>query len=224
MTNKATLLVSTLITASVLTLVGGLITLSGKQQSLQSAAATQSAFVQSNRETEYRNLINQANQTIDQANNQILALESQLQDQQGGTSTEVAYPITTAQAEQIADSLVGLKASETPRLVNYSGAAAYEVTFASGKVYVDANTGSVLYNSITVVQTITAQQAVAVAENYLGSTAVSGINTGYYGNTGVYQIYFQNGYVVYVDVYGNILTVQSTSNSQSESSSETEND
>jgi hypothetical protein len=100
-------------------------------------------------------------------------------------------------------------------LVNYNGKVAYEVTFSNGKVYVDANTGSVLYNGVVVVKNVTGDQAAQIAINYTGNTAVTGIASGTYNNTLAYQITFQNGEIVYVDIHGAILAIQVPSSIQS---------
>jgi uncharacterized membrane protein YkoI len=227
MINKLTLFISLFISAAVLTLVGGVIKLNSNPAASVSASV-QSGSAQSSTESAYINLLNQANETINQANqritdanNQISALEAQLQ-QQPVSATATPYPISVDQASQIASSLVSLKPDGLPHLVNYSGTAAYEVAFASGKVYVDATSGSVLYNGVQVVQTVTPQQAASIAENYIGNTSLSGINSGYLGSTYVYQVVFQNGYVVFVDTYGTIVSVQTPSNVQSGSTSNSE--
>jgi TolA-binding protein len=231
MINKLMLFISLFISAAVITLVGGIIKINSNSAASVSASV-QSTLAQSSTETAYINLLNQANETINQANqrindanNRISALEAQLQ-QQPLSATATPYPITADQASQTASSLVGLKPDGEPQLVNYSGTAAYEVTFASGKVYVDATTGSVLYNGIQVVQTVTPQQAATIAENYIGNYVLSGINSGYLGSTYVYQVLFENGYIVYVDTYGKIVSVQTPSNARGGegSGSEIEND
>lgn len=227
MTNKLILFISLFISAAVLTLVGGIIKLNSNS-TVPMSSPIQSVSVQSSTESTYINLLNQANETINQANqriadanNRISELEAKLQ-QQPVSATATPFPITADQAGQIASNLVSLKPDGQPKLVNYSGTAAYEVTFASGKVYVDANSGSVLYNGVQVVQTVTPKQAAAIAENYIGNTSLSGINSGYLGSTYVYQVVFQNGYVVYVDAYGKIVSVQTPSNAQSGSTSNSE--
>jgi uncharacterized membrane protein YkoI len=108
----------------------------------------------------------------------------------------------------------------TPKLVNYNGKAAYEVVFQSGNVYVDANTGLVLFNGALVAQTISAEQASQIAINYTGNSTVVGVATGLYNNTAAYQVTFQNGEVVYLDMTGTVLAVQVPSSVKSNSSSE----
>ncbi len=65
-------------------------------------------------------------------------------------SNSIAVQISSDQAAQIALGLVpGAQLTTAPRLVNFQGAVAYEVALNQGNVYVDANTGQVLFNSAT---------------------------------------------------------------------------
>jgi uncharacterized membrane protein YkoI len=59
-----------------------------------------------------------------------------------------AYPITPDMAVAIALNVVpGGQLTHPPELVDFQGTVAYEVMLAQGAVYVDANTGQVLYNA-----------------------------------------------------------------------------
>src|SRR5581483_4051927 len=58
------------------------------------------------------------------------------------------YPITPDMAAAIALNVVpGGQLTRPPELVDFQGTVAYEVMLAQGAVYVDANTGQVLYNA-----------------------------------------------------------------------------
>jgi uncharacterized membrane protein YkoI len=204
---KVTLIISAFLTAAILTVAGGIITQTGNAKMAIAAAATQTNLSQATQDAEYQALINQANQTINQANAEITGLQNQLQQQ---TSTPMAanYAILPDQAATIASNATGQVAQNTPGLVNYNGTTAYEVQFQNGNVYVDANSGTVLYNGVSVAQVITAQQAAQIAINYSGNTSVMGVATGLYNNQSAFQITFQNGEVIYVDGTGNVLAVQ----------------
>ena len=217
--SKTNLVISTFLTVSILTTIAGILAYTGNQQTAQSALASQSASVQSTREATYQSLLAQANTTIAQANQQIVDLENQI-NSASVASTETTYPVSAQQAEGIASQLVGLTTTGNTRLVNYNGLAAYEVVFSQGNVYVDAESGNVIYNGIQVLQSISAEQAISIAENYLGNTSVAGIASGMYGSVSAYQIVFQNGSVVYVDIYGKVLAVSTPSGEQSNSASE----
>jgi uncharacterized membrane protein YkoI len=91
------------------------------------------------REAQYQQLLAQANAQLEQAYAQ--------QTAQPSPTPESQYPITPDQAAMIAMGQVpGATLMSTPELVNFQGAIAYEVVLNRGKVYVDATTGTVLYN------------------------------------------------------------------------------
>ena len=216
---KVTLLVSAFLTASILTVVGGILSVTNNQKTALANAATQASQAQSTRDAAYQNLLDQANQTINQANSEITNLQTQLQ-QQSATPTAAAYAILPDQAAAIASKVAGQVVQATPRLVNYNGTAAYEVVFQSGNVYVDANSGSVLYNGAVAPTTVSAQEAAQIAANYTGNSTVTGVATGLYNNQEAYQVTFQNGEVVYVDITGTVLAVQVPSKEKETSKSE----
>ena len=67
-------------------------------------------------------------------------------------SSAAAVQITVAQATEIAQRAApGAKLTRTPELVNFQGSVAYEVLLNQGTLYVDANSGSVLFNSAAAV-------------------------------------------------------------------------
>lgn len=214
-----TLLVSAFLTASILTVVGGILSVTNNQKTALVNAATQASQAQSTRDAAYQNLLDQANQTINQANSEIASLQNQLQ-QQSATPTAIAYAILPDQAAAIASKVAGQVVQATPRLVNYNGTAAYEVVFKNGNVYVDANSGSILYNGAVVPTTISAQEAAQIAASYIGNSTVTGVATGLYNNQEAYQVIFQNGEVVYVDITGTVLAVQVPSKENETSKSE----
>ena len=58
-----------------------------------------------------------------------------------------AYAVSAEQAQSLAlNSAPGAAVQTAPRLVSFQGTAAYEVVLDRGPVYIDANSGSVLYN------------------------------------------------------------------------------
>lgn len=113
------------------------------------------------REAQYQALIQEANRRIETANRQLAEMEQQLaaaQTAAGATANIMAQAaltqsvtteatISTQRALEIAQaSAPGAVAQRTPELVTFEGALAYEVTFDTGTVYVDAGSGAVLYN------------------------------------------------------------------------------
>ena len=219
MKSKVTLLVSIFLSAAILTVIGGIVTLTGNEKSALSSTATQTSAMQATQVAGYQNLLAQANQTINQANAEITSLQAQNQ-QQSSSPTATPYPILPDQAAAIASKATGGVSQTTPRLVNYNGQVAYEVAFPSGNVYVDAITGSILYNGANQVKTIDAQQAAQIAIAYSGNNNVLNVATGLYNGAPAFQVTFQNGEVVYVDNLGNVIAVQLPSNVQSKSNSE----
>jgi uncharacterized membrane protein YkoI len=202
MKNRSSVIISILITVVVLTIAYGVTSAIAKGNASQTASASEMAAYYATREAQYQSLIAQANNTISQANQQIAALQSQGQ----AAPTTAAYAISADQAVVIAQTASGETASETPSLVNYSGAVAYEVVLPDGKVYVDANNGTVLYNGV--IHTITAQQAAQIAINYVGNSQVVDVVSGYYGGVAAFRVTFQNGEIVYLNAYGSIIAVQ----------------
>ncbi len=119
------------------------------------------------REAQYQALIQEANRRIEEANRRLAQMEQQLaeaqaappaavnimaeaQPQAPAAPSESAAPgvaISAQRALEIAQaSAPGAVAQRLPELVNFQGAIAYEVAFNTGMVYVDANSGAVLYN------------------------------------------------------------------------------
>jgi hypothetical protein len=108
------------------------------------------------RDAQYRQLIDQANQRLAEMNQQLAAVQVA---RTARASVPVAPAPAPAQpaAPQIALSLAAARAIavqaanfatmiRTPELVRFEGAVAYEVGFTRGVVYVDAGTGTVLFN------------------------------------------------------------------------------
>jgi len=123
-------------------------------------------------EAAYRQLIQEANRRLEQANQRIAQLEQQLSqaDQQAASPSQTAayaqaraaaaapapstsapvVALTPQQAlalglQQVPDS----SALKMPELVDFQGKVAYEVVLNLGVLYLDANTGAVLYNGVS---------------------------------------------------------------------------
>jgi len=149
MIRKNALLMASALTAFVLVLIGGI---AGKLSGVASAEEAQPtaasvavdevalATVLQQREGAYRDLIDQANQ--------LLAATA--------VAPEAVYPVSADTAVAIVLTTVrGGELTGPPELVDYMGAAAYEVSLVQGLVYVDANTGKILANgAIPVIITV----------------------------------------------------------------------
>jgi hypothetical protein len=210
MRTKLAVSISVFITVVVLSIIGGVATVVARGNPV-TPTATQAVGMDPTREAQYQALLAQANQTIAQANQQIAELTAIK-----ATPTSAPLPILSDQAVAIAGKVSGETALKTPELVNYSGKVAYAVTFTDGLVYVDANTGAVLFNGVQIVRILTKDQAAQIAVNYTGnSSAVVEVISGTYNNAPAFRVTFNNGEMVYIDLYGTVLAVQLPSSSGS---------
>lgn len=233
MKNKLSLIVSIFVTVFVITVGIGVITkVSANNTPQVNTSPTVDATAFAQREQAYQQIIAQANLQIELANQQIAALANQITPQTPAEAT-VTYAVTAEQASTIAQQTVGVAPAELPGLVDFSGTPAYEVVYDSGKVYVDANTGAVLFNGIPKpVKNITSEEALYIAVNYLKTSQPVAMGTSIFNGAKVYVVLFSDGQSVYVDLTGNVVAVQmaapaqpSNNSSEShESESEVEND
>jgi uncharacterized membrane protein YkoI len=154
---------------------GGITNAATSSPAAESAPANDAASsLAADREAQYRELIQQANQRIQEANQRLIEMEQRLASapagaaatdasasSAGATSATAQQPLAGAAANSsvpnVAVSLQraleialaaapGTVAQRVPELVNFQGSVAYEVALNAGLVYVDANSGAVLYN------------------------------------------------------------------------------
>lgn len=129
------------------------------------------------REAQYRALLVEANSRLEEANQQLAQLEQQFQAAQAAQSASAPIAEAAAQPAQrprvrptpaqpqpaiqaaltpqraLEIALIaapGAVAQRMPELVDFQGAVAYEVLLNAGTMYVDANSGAILYNSVAV--------------------------------------------------------------------------
>jgi hypothetical protein len=114
------------------------------------------------RETQYRALIQQANDRLQAAYDQQAAARPTASQAAPRTTTTAARPATRPAAQAAApviavsaDAAAGIAIAvaggnktivRAPELVLFGGVVAYEVVFKHGSIYVDANSGQVLFN------------------------------------------------------------------------------
>jgi uncharacterized membrane protein YgcG len=144
MSQRTGLLIAVLLTAFILVVGGAIVgrTTQPEKPPAETAVVQQSAAVQQlmERESAYQDLTRQANERLQQA-------YAKLQAQAAATSP--AYLFSPEQAANIAMQIApGAVLLNLPELVDYQGAMAYKVSLNTGLVYVDANSGQVLYNGI----------------------------------------------------------------------------
>lgn len=218
--------VSFFLTAAILvvgvSVVNASVTQKNQAQEVAPAPQDQALLQQmADRETAYRQLIDEANSRIEQLNQQVQTLNATAQVEQAkpALAPENAAQIALMAVEN-EDQLVQL-----PELVDYEGVEAYEVHMTKGLLYIDAQSGAVLFNNVP--KRIDEKQAAEIAGQYLGGMdpryAVVKIMT--LNGSEIYQVNLNN-YLVYIDPYGQVIKAQvyqyvdnSTNNTSGSSSS-----
>jgi hypothetical protein len=175
----------------------------------------------------YEELIKQANVELETANSNLLAMQAQLQStaatavvdttvsqpaavvQVAQAAPEVSYAVSSEQADQLAAKVaeLGQKQLKNSDLVDFEGKAAYEVVFEKGSIYVDAQSGDILFNG-TIPQVITAEKAAQVAGDYLNNKNILQVDQVHLGATPLFRVIFQNGTMAYLDLTGQIINIQ----------------
>jgi uncharacterized membrane protein YkoI len=207
MNRQTALLISVFVTMFILVIVGGVVLAMRPAQPSTDVAALEAAYKA--REASYAELLTQANQRLEEANQQITVLSGQsggvVQASQASASP---YAISSQKALEIASLAVGTKTAPKgePQVVNYENTAAYEVPFDKGNVYVDASSGKVLHNGVP--QEITQEQAGQIAINYLKGGKVYKIEKSDFKGEPVYKVTFWAGFVVDVNMNGQVVYVK----------------
>jgi uncharacterized membrane protein YkoI len=129
------------------------------------------------------------------------------------TSIDEKTAIGIAQSDAGAAVLSGTNAD----LVDLDGHVAYEVIFDLGKVYVDANSGTVLSNIIQ----ITPEIAIREASKVLQMNQVNRVDLGAYQGQNYYIVQFREGINAYVSMKGVVTFI---SNSQPSGQTHENND
>jgi uncharacterized membrane protein YkoI len=147
MAQRIALFFSVGITAFVLIIVGAAIGMAGQAQAATSPTLDPQLLAQlQTREAAYQALIAEAN-----AQTQALGPTPLPSVTPTPEATPTAYPISPELAATIALSAAPNAYLVKPaELVTYGGVVAYEVTLSTGTVYVDANSGAILWNGAVV--------------------------------------------------------------------------
>lgn len=116
------------------------------------------------------------------------------------------YAVSSEQAQAIAQAAAGnATLMRSPELVSLQGTPAYEVVFDRGAIYVNAQTGAILANTIAEIaqsaNPISEDQAIAAAVAYLGGGTVKKVKREYEHGVDAYEVKFSDGSEVYVDAY-----------------------
>jgi hypothetical protein len=219
MRQRMIILTSIFISAAVLVVIGAVSTnVFAQKNAAPTPSATELAQAYQAREDSYNKLIADANQKLEEANNnlqdmqnQIASLQTQVQaNNPAAASTQKpgATAISAKDAAQIAEkvSVDLIPPAKTPELVDFQGKTAFEVVFSKGSIYVDAQSGEVLFNG-TVPQKITSNQAVTIATDYIKSTDVTQVDQITFNKILLFRVIFRPGYMVYIDMTGQIIYV-----------------
>ncbi len=177
----------------------------GQTDSSASGISPEVQAIISARETQYIDMINQANA-------QLIEAQQTQQGQSTASSNAAATVFSPDQAAQVADAaaLSGATRSGDPQLVNFEGTVAYEVPYDFGNIYVDATTRELIFNGTINLEPslISADQAAQIAANYMGKSNVLHVELVPLYGMEVYRVKFANSDAVFVDQYGNILLVR----------------
>ncbi len=222
------MLASIFLTAAILAVLSGLAGQAMAQNAVAQAAPAQDLqpYQQreaqyQQREAQYQQVVEQANQQLTQANSELKSLQAQVaelkkqNDQPQATSANPVVEsaaISPEKAGQIAQDAAekGQALQKTPELVNFEGKVAYEAVFEKGSVYVDSQSGDVLFNG-TVPLKITLAKATQVAEEYMKSKEVLQSDEITFRGAPMYRVIFKNGMMVYLDTTGQITYIQQVS-------------
>ncbi len=211
------LLASVFLTAIIIVVIGAVTRIVLASSSSNNAApSADTVQVYQQREAAYKQLIQQANQQIEEANARLQAAGPAAGDATGpaaSTATGAAaasnapanVAVSADKAEQVARQAAdpGQLLVKPPELVNFQGKVAYEVAFQKGSIYIDAQTGAVLFNG-TVPQTITLDKAAQIAANYLNDNNILQADRITFRNAPLYRVIFKSGMMVYLDTTGQI--------------------
>jgi len=207
MKNKTIILTSVFIAAVLITVGIGVVTNVNALNSAVPPSPTLVPVVSNLREEAYQQLISDANAKIELANQQIEALLSVTPESDDDEDTP--YLFTAEQAAALAMNIAGVLPSQLPELVIFNNVPAFEVVYGNGNVYIDANSGKILYNGLQAMAVqINADQAVNIAKSYMGRSDVVSIDVTSLDGKTVYVIGFSDGTLVYVDTTGQIVAIQ----------------
>lgn len=219
------ILISAGITVAILGVVGGVVrasstmTESKKVQELeQMMDAREEVYTQAitDANTQVSQAINDANSRIETANKTIREVEQQkknVEAQLAAIPTPLPGGVSQADALALALQSTGiLPAGVTAdvELIQYDGKPTYEVKLGDGtNLYINALTGTVLYNSLVggAGNVITADQASALALQYFPYGTVLSIEREDYNDQAAYKVTFYDGSEAFVSLGGQVLAV-----------------
>jgi hypothetical protein len=142
MTQRVSLILAAVVTGFLLVAVGAVggrvVTANASGGAAAAAPAADLVSVMQQRDAAYR-------QMIDQANSRLLQAQAASQPEQPALPT---YPVTADQAAARAIAFAGGTLVQPPQLVDVQGTIAYEVVLTGGTFYVNATTSGILMNNV----------------------------------------------------------------------------
>jgi len=205
---KLPLLLSLVITAIVLGTIGTVVKASNTVKVNQQVADLEQTLLE--QQQAYEQMVTEANSRIEQAN----ALLSGTQ--KSSTSDALLPPEEKLKLED-AISLALIATDNSPdqvsghaELVEYDGKQSFEVKLADGSVvYIDAENGEILYNSLTgdSSSVIGEDQALIAAVKYMQGGKVVSVEKTKLDTTPVFLVTFESGDKVYINLGGEVLSL-----------------
>jgi uncharacterized membrane protein YkoI len=162
-------------------------------------------------ESAYAQVVEAANQQLSEAQSVIDSMQTSPADANPSTAISASNALEMAIAVSNGSANTG-----EAELVNFEGATAFEVPFADGNIYVDAQSGSILHNGTIVIvpADISPERASQLASAYMGKNDVFKVVATQLNNEAVYRVKFDNGDAVFVSLKGDLLLVRLAATAQ----------
>lgn len=211
MNQRTPLLIAAALTVFVLVVVAGLATRLTQPTALAPTSTTATLDVAPaldpsvealvrEREAAYQQALAEANTRLEAANAQIAIANAQVATAPQTAPTDALTP-DQAQASALA-AAPGSRVTAMPELVSYEGTPAYEVRLDRGLIYVDAQSGAVLYNNaVPAAQSgvVSQEQAIQAAIAYHNGGEVLAVHLDDEAGAQVYEVKFSDGSTIYID-------------------------
>ena len=122
------------------------------------------------------------------------------------TSTSTKIDQVTAVSLAKMNGGLAVITDSNPSLVDLNGTVAYEVNFDTGKIYIDANSGNILGDTIRITPELAGQAAAA----FLQTSRFSRVDVVARNGANVYRVYFNQGILVYINFKGQVVSWEYT--------------
>ena len=212
MNQRTPLLIAAALTVFILVVVAGLATRLTQPTALAPTSTTATLDVAPaldpsvealvrEREAAYQQALAEANTRLEAANAQIAIANARVATAQQAAPTDALTP-DQAQASALA-AAPGSRVTAMPELVSYEGTPAYEVRLDRGLIYVDAQSGAVLYNNAVPAAAqsgaVSQEQAIQAAIAYHNGGEVLAVHLDDEAGAQVYEVKFSDGSTIYID-------------------------